>query len=77
MQTATVKFYYRSAEAWGQIAPKAYHFNGSTWDALISTRGGSGEAMWVQATGVNSYSPFALKDPNIPTYRMYLPLIIR
>jgi hypothetical protein len=77
LQTATVKFYYRSVEVWGQIAPNAYHFNGSTWDAQSSTRGGSGETMWVQATGVNSYSPFALKDPNIPTYRTYLPLIVR
>lgn len=76
-QTATVKFYYRSAEMRGQLAPDAYHFNGATWDALPSTRGGSGEAMYVQATEVNSYSPFVLKDPNIPTYYVRLPLVLR
>jgi hypothetical protein len=75
-QTATIKFYYRSAEMMGQIAPDAYHFNGTTWNALTSTRGGSGEAMYVQAT-VNDYSPFVLKDPNIPTYYVRLPLVLR
>ena len=76
-QTATVRFYYRSAEMMGQVAPDAYHFNGATWDALASTRGGSGEAMYVQAAGVDNYSPFVLKDPAIPTYYLHIPLVLR
>jgi len=75
--TATVKFYYRSAEALGNPAPVAYHLTGSTWISLTSTRGGSGEAMFVQAANVDSYSPFALKDPNVTTYYVVLPLILR
>jgi len=55
----------------------AYHLTGSTWNALTSTRGGSGEAMYVQATDVNSFSPFALKDPNVPTYYVMLPVSLR
>ena len=61
----------------GQVAPDAYHFNGATWDALASTRGGSGEAMYVQAAGVDNYSPFVLKDPAIPTYYLHIPLVLR
>ena len=76
-RTATVKFYYRAAEAWGNPAPVAYHLTDSTWSALTCTRGGSGEAMFVQATNVTSYSPFALKDPNVPTYYAMLPAVVR
>jgi len=65
-RTATVRFYYRSSEANGNTTPNAYHWNGSSWDALPDvSRGGSGDAMWVQATAT-SYSPFTLKD-NQPT----------
>jgi hypothetical protein len=76
--TATVKFYYRNGEANGNTAPNAYHQNGSNWDALSSTRGGSGDELYVEATGVTSYSPFALKDttPTSLNY-VYLPLIMR
>jgi subtilisin family serine protease len=76
--TATVKFYYRASEANGNTAPNAYHQNGSVWDALSSTRGGSGDELYVEATGVTSYSPFALKDttPTSLNY-VYLPLIVR
>ncbi len=75
-RSSTVKFYYRAVEAYFlPVAPTAYHFNGTSWDALTSTRGGSGEAMYVQASAVNSYSPFGLNDPDFTTYWGYLPLI--
>lgn len=72
---ATVRFYYSSGEANGNTAPNAYHWNGTSWDALPSTRGGSGIAMFVEATNVISYSPFALSDTT-PVALIYLPIII-
>ncbi|MBN1886959.1 MAG: hypothetical protein JW850_03180 [Thermoflexales bacterium] len=65
---ATVAFYYRSDEAGGNASPIAWHWNAGEgrWDGLSSTRGGGGDAMWVQATGVTQYSPFTLDD-GIPT----------
>jgi hypothetical protein len=77
-RTSTVKFFYRSAEAYGlPLLPNAYHFNGVSWDELTSIRGGSGAAMYVQASGVNSYSPFALNDPNMTVSWSYIPMISR
>lgn len=83
-QSATVKFYYRSAEANNNPLPEAFHFNGTTWDGLASTRGGSGEGMFVTATNVSQYdgsagyaTPFALKDPAVITYYMSLPFVRR
>ncbi|MBN1920288.1 MAG: ExeM/NucH family extracellular endonuclease [Anaerolineae bacterium] len=65
-QTAEVTFYYRGAEANGNTAPIPWHWNGVAWETVAdSTRGGSGEGYWVQAT-VSSYSPFTLGD-NQPT----------
>ncbi len=60
---ATVRFYYRTDEANGSTAPAVFHYEGGVWqpEAGIS-RGGSGEGLWVQATGVDAYSPFALAD---------------
>jgi uncharacterized repeat protein (TIGR01451 family) len=58
---ATVTFYYRAAEGNGNTSPQAHHWNGNAWDALPSTNGGGGDALWVQAT-VADYSPFALAD---------------
>jgi hypothetical protein len=76
-QNATVKFYYRPNEGALHLTPFAYHFNGATWGQLASTRGGSGEARFVQATGVSAYSPFALLDPTVRISRSYLPLIVK
>jgi hypothetical protein len=83
-QTATIRFYYRSAEAGNNPSPDAYHFNESTWDALASTNGGSGEIMYVEATNVSQYSgpsgfatDFALKDPDVVTYFVMLPFLQR
>jgi hypothetical protein len=76
-QTADVTFYYRSSEGSLHPVPFAYHFNGATWDQLPSTRGGSGEAKFVQATGVNAYSPFALLDPTVEIQSVYVPIIIK
>ncbi|MGB1250329.1 MAG: Calx-beta domain-containing protein [Candidatus Promineifilaceae bacterium] len=57
---ATVKLYYRDAEANSNATPNIYHY-GSSWDLEggTTTRGGSGDATWVQVTGVDQYSPFA------------------
>lgn len=68
-RSATVKFYYRSDEANGNTSPNVYHWNSSTstWDLqTFANRGGSEEGMYVEASGISSYSPFALKD-NQPT----------
>jgi hypothetical protein len=66
---STIRFYYRSAEANSNTAPNVYHWNSSTstWDLqTLVGRGGSGEGMYVEASGISSYSPFTLKD-NQPT----------
>lgn len=76
-QTADVTFYYGSVEGFLHPMPFVYHFNGVTWDQLTSTRGGSGEAKFVQATGVNAYSPFALLDPTVEIRSVYVPIIIK
>jgi hypothetical protein len=80
LDTATVAFYYAAAEANGNIAPNAYHWNGLSWDALASTPGGSGIGTFVVATGVASFSPFALADSapvGIPFVHLFLPLLLR
>ncbi len=62
-QPATVRFYYRTAEANGNQAPVAWHWNGTGWDSpLAGSYGGNGEARWVQATAVSAYSTFGLGD---------------
>jgi hypothetical protein len=65
--TATIQLFYTAAEANNNTAPNVYHWNTGTltWTVLSSTHGGSGEALWVQASA-NAYSPFALKG-NAPT----------
>ena len=74
-QNATVRFYYDAGtEANGNTTPIAYHYSGAgNWDALTSTQGGSGIGAYTEATGVNSYSPFALKDdlPNAVALRTF------
>lgn len=83
-QTASVKFFYQSTEQNNNPLPNAFHYNGAGWDTLSSTRGGSGNAMFVTATGVSQYKsggeialPFALKDPAVVTRYIYLPHISR
>ncbi len=66
-QTATIQFFYRAAEENSQTMPSVWHWNSvsRTWEGLVSTFGGSGEAKWSRAM-VTSYSPFSLSD-NRPT----------
>lgn len=63
-RAATLTFYYRSSEANGNVAPLVWHYaGGNTWSTeTFVQRGGSGDAQFVQVSGVDSYSPFALKD---------------
>jgi len=62
-QTATIQFFYRAVEENSQTTPSVWHWNSvsRTWEGLVSTFGGSGEAKWSRAT-VTSYSPFSLSD---------------
>ncbi len=64
-QSAQIRFYYRTAEQNSNTTPQVYHYSGtgSTWDLEnFVARGGSGEALWVTANGIDSYSPFRLAD---------------
>ena len=61
-RNATVRFYYRAAEANGNAAPTVFHYAGGWQPESGISRGGSGDGLWVQATGVDAYSPFALAD---------------
>lgn len=64
--SADVTFYFREAELQtGQTLAslKVWHYNGSTWNEVTKgTTGGSGEGMYVQGTGITSFSPFTLKN---------------
>ncbi|MBC8252495.1 MAG: hypothetical protein H8E35_00525 [Ardenticatenia bacterium] len=63
--SATITFYYRSGEANNNTSPNVYHWNSSTstWDLqTLVGRGGSGDGMYIEASGISSYSPFTLKD---------------
>jgi hypothetical protein len=75
-QTATLRFYYSPDEANGNSSPVAYGWNGAAWQRLTSTNGGSGEALYVQASNVSGYSLFMLKD-TAPESKVYLPVVIR
>lgn len=63
-QTADITFYYRDAEEGVHDAAQAWHWNGSAWDReTLAGRDRSGaENNWVTASGVTSYSPFALAN---------------
>lgn len=64
-QPAQIRFYYRAAEQNGETNPDVYHYTGTgtTWQLqTLVARGGSGEALWVTATGINAYSPFRLDE---------------
>jgi hypothetical protein len=67
-QAADITFYYRDAEENGQDAAQVWHWGGSVWEQqALGGRDRTGvENNWVQATGVISYSPFALSN-EIPT----------
>jgi hypothetical protein len=61
-QTALTRFYYSQLDENGQDNPKVFHWNGDSWDDLGAVaRGGSGDAMYVEAI-TDSYSPFALSN---------------
>gem|GEM_PF-1252919 len=72
--TATVKFWYDDAnELNGNVAGsvKVYHQESGLWytENGAYTRGATGGFDWVQVTGVDGYSPFALTSntPSSPT----------
>lgn len=67
--TTLITFFYTEAERNGQTNSlmKVYNWNGSTWVAeTIAGYGGSGDGQYVQASGISSFSPFALGN-NTPT----------
>jgi hypothetical protein len=74
-RAATLTFYYRPSEANGNVAPQVWHYiGGNNWSMeTFAQRGGSGDAQFVQVSGVDSYSPFALKDdqPTAITLRAF------
>jgi hypothetical protein len=78
---STVWFYYRAAEANGNVAPYVWHWDGLVWTVVdpFPTRGQPHpEGYWVRARGVNEYSPFALADdPSQVWYRVWLPMVRR
>ena len=65
VQSAQIRFYYRTAEQNSNATPQVYHYSGtgSSWELEnFVARGGSGEALWVTANSIDSYSPFRLAD---------------
>lgn len=68
-QSANITYYYRSAEANGNSAPKLYLLSGGTWgEQAASTVSGSGDAIAATVTGITSYGTFALADSlSMPT----------
>ncbi|MEJ5308332.1 MAG: G8 domain-containing protein [Anaerolineae bacterium] len=67
-QVATVRFYFSEAERNSQTLGnlKVWHRSGSAWvqETGTTSTGGSGNAQWVQVTGVSAYSPFLLSENN-------------
>ncbi len=80
-QSATVKFWYTEAERNNQVANamKLWHYSGppANWTQVgtgytysedgTSCTSGGGQACWMQATGVNTYSPFGVGSGDKPT----------
>jgi hypothetical protein len=71
---ATVRFWYLNSEKGSQdpTQMKAYHWNGSVWNALtlaVPPRGIVDSYEWVESVNVNTFSPFGLSDgsPATPT----------
>ncbi len=69
-QAAKVRFYFTEGERNNQALTnlKVWHRSGSAWvlEPGILTPGGSGDAQYVEVTGVDEYSPFLLSE-NTPT----------
>ena len=62
---ADLTFYYLPEEATGIPAPQAWRANGQTWEGpLPGGHGSAGQALYVTATGVSSYSLFGLAASN-------------
>ncbi len=67
-QPATVRFYYNESELDGQTYNnlQIWHWNGMGWDGPIGTptygdsTNSDANWNWIEASGVNSYSPFAV-----------------
>jgi hypothetical protein len=61
--TATITFFYQNSEANNNAGPAAWHHTGSGWEYENSPlRAGNGDWHFVQAVGVDAYSPFGLDD---------------
>lgn len=66
-QSADIRFYYRDSELDGQdpASMQAWHWAGSGWTTagIVETRDDIyPDYHWVDASGVNAYSPFTLSD---------------
>lgn len=80
-QVATIKYWYTEAERNGQNANglKVWHYDGppANWTQVgssytyseggINCTSGGGLACWMQATNINTYSPFGLGSGDKPT----------
>jgi hypothetical protein len=77
---ATVRFYFREAERQGLplAGLSAYHYEGA-WaeEPGPYTRGGSGNAQYVEAQNVDGFSLFALDGPAGGQAAIYLPLVAK
>jgi hypothetical protein len=74
--SATLRFSYLGSEANGNSAPNVYVLNGTQYDALPSTQGGSGQNLFAQGDGGSQYGKFVLKDSQpAPLTLLYLPLL--
>jgi len=65
-QATTARFYFTEAERNGITLSnlKVWHWSGGAWvmETGATSTGGSGDAQWVQVTGVDAYSPFLLSE---------------
>jgi len=77
--SAAVRFYFSEAERNGQSLNDllVLHYDGADWieEPGPYTRGGAGDAQYVEAQNVDEFSPFALGRSG-PTM-VYLPLVLR
>ncbi|MCI5157648.1 MAG: hypothetical protein D3906_04270, partial [Candidatus Electrothrix sp. AUS1_2] len=76
-QTASVKFYYRSAESNGNTNPDVYLQTGNSWTAqTTSARGGSDDAIWTTGSGLTSYGTFSLSSGKASGSIGFLPAVV-
>lgn len=61
---ATITFYHRSAELNGNTAPTIKTLSNTIWNPIseTATRGGSGDASWISASGLTVSGIFGLDD---------------